>query len=247
MYLQTFIGTLLGLIIGSFLAVILIRLPQGKQIIYGRSRCDTCGHIIPIYLIIPVISFIILGGKCNKCRAKIPKVHFVIEVATAITGGVFFNLLPWLEAVIWCIFIWQIILLIMLDTRHYWLPDILNILLAISGLTLLSFMPNSIVLIDRLAGGLTGFFLLYSISYLYSFFRKKEGMGAGDPKMLGAIGCWLGWQVIPYILLLSAILGLGIALLMQLIGHNIKADTRLPLGSLMGASSLIILSGQFIN
>jgi len=239
------VGATLGAIIGSFIAVAIIRLPENENVISGRSRCDNCKETIPPYLIIPIISYILLRGKCNRCKTYIDSIHIKMEIMAALLSASIFAFIPWQEAIIWCLLIWQLLLLAMLDLRYYWLPDKLNLLLAISGLIAVSFIPDAPNISDRLMGGVIGFLILYSTASIYRRMRRHEGLGGGDPKMLGSIGCWFGWQALPHILLLAAVMGLCIALLMQIMGHNVQSNTRLPLGILLAISAFLMLHWNY--
>ena len=116
--------------------------------------------------------------------------------------------------------------------KHHWLPDRLTATLAVSGLTawLLQDPP---ALLDRLIGGLLGYASLALIAVIYKSLRNRDGLGGGDPKMLGAIGCWLGWQALPLVILGASLVGILVAISWRLRGKNVTADTMLPLGSLM--------------
>ncbi|AMO71896.1 prepilin peptidase [Sphingorhabdus sp. M41] len=229
-------GALFGLIIGSFLATLILRWPEGRSVIAGRSSCDQCGHQLRSWELIPVVSFLLQTGKCRKCGARIAKDHFAIELAAALIGGLALYVAPDLEGLAGAIFGWLLLTLAALDVKHHWLPDRLTALLAVCGVAA-SLLVAYPALQDRLIGGLAGFVSLAIIAAIYKSIRKRDGLGGGDPKMLGAIGCWLGWQALPLVILGASLIGILVAISWRLRGENVDAGTMLPLGSLMAMAA----------
>ncbi len=134
------------------------------------------------------------------------------------------------------LFAWLLVALAALDLRHFWLPDRLTFVLAASGLGSAIFDPM-VSMFDRLIGGLAGFAALALIASAYRFVRKREGLGGGDPKLLGAIGLWLGWQALPFVLLGASGVGLVSIVLLTLRGKTVNAMTRLPFGTLLAVAA----------
>lgn len=235
-YLVPIFGLLLGLIIGSFLATLILRWPEDRSVVGGRSSCDQCGHRLRAWELVPVASFILQAGKCRRCGAGIARDHLAIELAAALIGGLALFAAPGVEGLAGALFGWLLLTLAALDVKHHWLPDRLTVGLAISGLvaSLLFADPS---LYDRLIGGFAGFISLAIIAALYKSVRKRDGLGGGDPKMLGAIGCWLGWQALPVVILGASAVGLLVALSWRLRGTGVDKDTMLPLGSLMAIAA----------
>ncbi|WP_343758152.1 prepilin peptidase [Parasphingorhabdus litoris] len=229
-------GTLVGLIIGSFLATIVIRWPQGQSVIAGRSRCDQCEQTISAIDLIPVFSYVVRRGKCASCGAPIKSDHLVIELCAGLIGGLALYVDPGLGGLFGAIFGWLLLTLAALDAQHHWLPDRLTILLALSGLTA-SFLGNESDFLNRLIGGIIGFGTLLLVRLIYRKLRNKEGLGGGDPKLLGAIGCWLGWSALPFVLLGAGLVGLLAAMTMHMRGQEVTPNTALPLGSFMAVSA----------
>ena len=159
----------------------------------------------------------------------------------ALIGVVAMMVQPGLPGAAGALFGWQLLALVALDVEHYWLPDRLTALLAASGLVFggLVFGLTGIGLDiqTRLIGGIAGFATLLAIAWAYRLVRGRDGMGGGDPKLLGAIGCWMGWQALPYVLIGASMLGLLIAFGMMARGRNVGATTRLPLGALMAVAA----------
>ncbi len=234
-YLPLF-GVLLGLIIGSFLATLIVRWPEERSVVGGRSYCDRCGHQLRLGELVPVASFLMQRGKCRQCGARINRDHIAIELAAGLIGGFALLAVPGFGGVAGALFGWLLLTLAALDVKHHWLPDRLTLILAVSGLAagLLVTPPE---LIDRLIGGATGFVALAVIAAAYKIVRKRDGLGAGDPKMFGAIGCWLGWQALPLVILGASLVGLLVALSWRFRGKAVSAESMLPLGSLMAVAA----------
>jgi leader peptidase (prepilin peptidase)/N-methyltransferase len=235
-FLLPIFGIILGLIIGSFLATLILRWPEGRSVIAGRSSCDACGRQLRAWELIPVVSFVIQAGKCRQCGTMIATDHMAIEIAAALIGGLALFAAPGFDGLAGAIFGWLLLTLAALDVKHHWLPDGLTMILAGSGLMtgLLFDFPT---LQDRLIGGMAGFAALAIIAALYKSIRKRDGLGGGDPKMLGAIGCWLGWQALPLVLLGASLIGILVALSWRLRGKSVTVDSMLPLGSLMAIAA----------
>lgn len=229
-------AVLLGLILGSFLATLIVRWPEGRSVVGGRSSCDHCGHQLRVWELIPVVSFLIQAGKCRKCGAVIATDHIAMELAAALIGGLALFAAPGSEGLAGALFGWLLLTLAALDVKHHWLPNSLTLVLAVSGL-IASLLLVDPTLQDRLIGGFAGFFSLAIIAALYKSIRKRDGLGGGDPKMLGAIGCWLGWQALPLVILGASLIGILIVISWWLRGKNVDKETMLPLGSLMAIAA----------
>ena len=229
-------GVLLGLIIGSFLATLILRWPEGRSVVGGRSSCDHCGHQLRVWELIPVVSFIQQAGKCRQCGAIIAQDHIAIELAAALIGGLSLLAAPDAQGLAGALFGWLLLTLAALDVKHHWLPDRLTLMLAVSGL-LTGLLFAHPALQDRIIGGGLGFAALALIATIYKRIRKRDGLGGGDPKMLGAIGCWLGWQALPLVILGASAVGILVAIYWRLRGKNVDAETMLPLGSLMAIAA----------
>tara|TARA_R110002033_G_scaffold42421_3_gene83415 strand:- start:64221 stop:65036 length:816 start_codon:yes stop_codon:yes gene_type:complete len=229
-------GALLGLIIGSFLATLIVRWPEDRSVVGGRSACDTCGHPLRAWELIPVASYFLQRGKCRQCGARIASDHIATELVAGLVGGLALLVSPGIDGLAGAAFGWLLMTLAALDVKHHWLPDRLTVLLALSGLAagLFSLEPG---LPDRLIGGIAGFASLAVIAAVYRRIRKRDGLGAGDPKMLGAIGCWLGWQALPLVILGASLVGILVAISWRWRGQAVSADSMLPLGSLMAVAA----------
>lgn len=225
-------GALLGAIIGSFLATVILRLPEGRSPLGGRSACDGCGRVLGPLELVPLVSMVWQRGRCRTCGARIDPIHAWTELACAGIGGIAFWLLPPIEALGWSVLCWCLLTLAILDWRHFWLPDLLTLPLACLGLTLAQWV-NDVTFADRLLGAAAGYLSLVAISLGYRLLRGRQGLGLGDAKLLGALGAWLGWHSLPFLLLIASLLGLSLVAIGFVRGRRIDATTRLPLGTFL--------------
>ena len=226
----------LGAIFGSFIAALVIRWPQDRSVVEGRSCCDHCGRVLRPIELIPLVSAVLTRGRCRHCRAPIDPIHWRIEGCAAVIGVVAGIVAPSVEGVAGAVFGWTLLALAALDIVAFWLPDRLTGLLAIGG-AIGGIAGIGPIAIDRLIGGGVGYGSLWLIAAGYRRLRGREGMGAGDPKLFGAIGLWVGWQMLPAILLIGSMIGLGVVLSARLRGSAVTADTALPFGALLAIAA----------
>jgi len=229
-------GVILGLIIGSFLATLAVRWPKGQSVMTGRSECDQCGQRLGPIELLPVISHIWQNGKCRKCGEPIDRQHLAIEIAAGLIGGLALFVAPNGTGMAGAFFGWVLLTLAIIDAEHQWLPDRLTALLAATGLFSALFLEEPTI-VDRLIGGLIGYFSLLLVAVIYRTVRGREGLGGGDPKMLGGIGLWLGWQYLPFILLGASIIGLMFALILKIRNQPVGLESHFPFGSLMAIAA----------
>lgn len=225
-------GFLLGAVIGSFLATLVIRWPQGRSIGTGRSACDGCGRVLGIVDLLPLLGFVLRRGRCATCGAAIDRRHPAIELVCAGIGLISCAAAPGMAGIAGAAFGWLLVALAMLDGEHFWLPDPLVAALGLVGIVggLAGTEPD---LATRLIGGAVGFGALAAISIGYRVLRGRDGMGGGDPKLLGAIGLTLGWAALPLVLLGAASIGLALVAVRWLTGREVRRDQEVPFGALM--------------
>lgn len=226
------IGSGFGAIIGSFLATIAMRWPRGQSVAAGRSRCDGCDRPLRAIELIPIAGAIIARGRCRSCGVAIDPVHNLVEVGSAIIGGLSLWLLPLPAAILIATAGWMLLTLAVLDARELWLPDALTLPLAVLGLTLGDWILPA-PLLDRAIGAGLGYGLLFALAIGYRRLRGRDGLGLGDAKLLGAIGAWLGWQLLPFVLLGASLAGLLWALILHLQGKAVDGATKLPFGTFL--------------
>lgn len=229
-------AAILGAILGSFIGALVARWPAGRSVLTGRSRCDTCGTTLKPWQLIPLLSFVLLRGRCAACGTRIGWQTLGLELVAALIGALALALRPDATGLFIAVFGWLLLPLALLDYRHFWLPHLLTTILALGGLASAAFgiAPDWA---SRLIGAGAGFGVLWLIALTYRAARGRDGLGGGDPLMLGAIGLWLGWQALPFVLMVASGLGLAVALALQRRGAALDAATRFPLGTLMALAA----------
>ena len=227
---------LLGVIVGSFLAALVIRWPQDRSVMRGRSACDACGRTLSARDLVPLIGALLLRGRCRTCGAPIDPLHWQIEGTAALLGVLAGLASPSPVAVAGAVFGWLLLTLAALDVTALWLPDRLTGTLAVAGVAagLAGVEP---VIGDRLIGGGVGFVALWAVAAGYRRLRGREGMGGGDPKLFGAIGLWLGWRMLPAVLLLASLIGLAVVAVAAVRGRPMTRETALPFGALLAVAA----------
>lgn len=229
------LAVVMGAILGSFLATLVLRWPAGRSL-NGRSACDGCSRTLTAVDLVPLVSFVRARGRCRTCGARIDPLHPAMELGCAVLAALAFAILPlalapWVAAA-------SVLLLTLgvLDLRHFWLPDRLTLPLAALGLGAAWAAPPSFL--DRFIGLGIGWTSLTLIAWAYRRVRGRAGLGAGDAKLLGAIGAWTGWAMLPFVLLGASLVGLAVAAAMLGLGRQVSATTRLPFGILLAAAAL---------
>lgn len=238
--LKVFFAFLYGIVIGSFLNVLIHRLPQGKSIIKPGSHCPNCGAPIAFYDNIPLISYLILRGKCRNCKSSISYQYPLVE---GITGALF--VIFYLKSGLSLVFITEtvfsalIIVLIFTDLNHQLLPDVITIPGTIGGL-LFSLNGGLTTIGSSLIGAGLGAGIVLAIRELYFRLRGEEGMGLGDVKLMAMIGAFLGWERALLTLVIGSFLGSVVGII---IIAKEKGDLRFPLpfGSFLGIASIFSL------
>jgi leader peptidase (prepilin peptidase)/N-methyltransferase len=196
----------------------------------GRSQCDHCGRSLGARDLVPLLSAMASRGRCRTCAAPIDRFHWRVELGAALIGAAALASMPGTAGWLWALFGWMLLPLALLDARHFWLPDRLNLLLGIVGLLVAGPMMGT-SLIDRWVGAVVFGLLLAAIARLYRRFRATDGMGGGDPKLVAAIGAWIGWQPLPLMLLLASAGGIVWALAAQRKGDQPLVQRRVPFGA----------------
>lgn len=235
--LAAIIGVLAGAIAGSFLATLILRWPDGRSVVHGRSACDGCGKVLGVRDLVPLLSAFVQRGRCRSCGETIDPLHWQIEGACAIIGALALGLRPDLGGAAWALLGWLLLTLAVLDKRHFWLPDVLTLPLAFLGLTV-GLWATGVTLGDRAIGAVAGYGVLLVVALGYRALRGREGLGLGDAKLLGALGAWFGWQALPLILLLSTSLGLLAVLAGAAVGRMTSGTSRVPLGTFLAIGAV---------
>lgn len=219
-----------GLLAGSFLGLVSLRLPAGEPIVAGRSRCGGCGRPIVPWRLVPLFSYLLSRGRCALCGSVIPVRYPLIEAACAVIGAVAAASQPSvLAAVLTALLGWQLLLLAVVDAENFWLPDALTLPLLATGLAAAVLLEDR-TLPDSVLGAAAGFAGLWLLARAYRFARGREGLGGGDPFLLAAGGAWVGWIGLPSVLLWAALSGLSLVAARILTARAVSGADRLPFG-----------------
>ncbi len=253
----------LGLVIGSFLNVLIYRLPKQMEydwalqcaqlrsdprpsLVWPGSHCPQCGHELAWFENIPLLSFVFQHARCRACSARIPWRYPLVELAAAglaLAAVRVFGLTP--EAMLVMGFLWTLLTLMVIDARTLLLPDRLTLGLLWTGLLANTVGYWGVVsLPDAVLGAVAGYGSLAVVAWGYARVTGREGMGMGDAKLLAALGAWLGWMVLPLLVLLASLLALLVGGLALLRGRA-NRHTALPFGPFLAlAGGLAIVWGQ---
>jgi len=219
----TVIFTLAGAAVGSFLNVCILRIPEGLSVVYPPSRCPHCGHPIRIRDNIPVVSYLLLRGKCRDCRAPISGRYALVEVMTAAFACLLFlHYGLTYSYLVTFLFVCVLIVIAFIDLDHQIIPHLLT-LSGIPLFALLSFGFIGLSLLDIFLGIMIGAGVLYFVAVYYEALTGREGMGGGDVNLLAMLGAFLGWRSLLFILLMSSLAGAVVGLLLILLkGKDMK-------------------------
>lgn len=258
----TILAAVFGLLIGSFLNVVIYRLPKmmqrdndnyvahesGKELPYQdtfnlmvpRSACPHCGHKITALENIPVISYLALRGKCSACKAPIPLRYPAIEAVTAvISAALIWHFGSGWAGIATLGFAYALIAMTCIDYDTQLLPDDLTLPLLWAGL-LLNINATFVPLQEAVIGAAAGYLVLWAVYWLFKLATGKEGMGYGDFKLLAALGAWMGWKALPSIILLSSVVGAIVGILLIAVAGRAR-DKTIPFGPYLAAAGMIAM------
>ena len=239
---------ILGALWGSFANVCIVRLPNEKGVVSGRSHCPKCEKKIVWYDNIPIISFFLLRGKCRNCKTSISIQYVIVEAINIISFvAIYYFFGISITTILLMMLSLSFLIIFFIDLKHFIIPNVLTFSMMFVGF-FKSFDPNLHPLfpnyINSLIGGLFGYGIIWSIIYFYKQVRKKEGMGLGDAKLLAVVGFWFGWVSIPFVLFCSSILAL-LWVVPDLIKKSKKLTSQIPFGPyIILASILFFVSKQ---
>lgn len=260
------IAVVLGLLVGSFLNVVIYRLPvmmeqawksecqlileldQGEEdkktevfnLSHPSSHCPSCNAPIRAWQNIPVVSYLFLKGQCANCHISISARYPIIEAVSGLMSGIIaWQLGASMEMLAALFFTWCLISLTMIDADHKLLPDQITLPLLWAGLLINSF-GLFVPLYDAVWGAIGGYLSLWSVYWLFKIITGKEGMGYGDFKLLAALGAWMGWQSLLVIILLSSLVGAIVGIIILTINKQGK-NTAIPFGPYLAAAGWIAL------
>ena len=233
-----------GSIIGSFLNVVILRLPDEEQsIVFPGSHCPKCGTDLHWYDNIPILSYLFLAGKCRSCKTKISAQYPLVEFCMALLSMALYNQFDIsLEFLFYFVFAAALLVIIFIDIQHQIIPDVISLPGIIIGF-ICSFFTSFVTWQQSGLGILIGGGILYAIAFGYFLFTKRDGMGGGDIKLLAMIGAFLGYQSLLYVVFASSLTGsiIGIA---AMIKQGKGGQTRIPFGPFLALSALSYLFFQ---
>jgi leader peptidase (prepilin peptidase)/N-methyltransferase len=233
-------AAVLGLLVGSFVNVLVYRVPRQMPFGLERSRCVWCKGPIRARDNIPVISFVLLRGRCRRCGAPISPRYPLVEIGTAtlfvLCAARFGADSSTAVAAVFCTLL---LALALIDAKHFLLPDILTLPGLLIGLVLQPFFPT-VEFIDALVGAVVGAGILILLINVWFWLRREEGMGLGDVNMLAMIGAFLGWQGVLVTLVAASFIGAVVGIVLVL-ARRLGFKSRLPFGAFLALGGLIAL------
>lgn len=255
-------AALLGLVVGSFLNVVIHRVPRMMErdeanyiaelrgdplpypgrynLMVPRSACPHCGHAIAPWENVPVLSYLFLRGRCSACKAPISVRYPLVELACGVLSAlVAWRFGPGAQALAALVLVWGLLALTMIDADTQLLPDQITLPLLWVGL-LLNLAGLFVALPDAVIGAAAGYLVLWMAYWLFRLLRGKEGMGFGDFKLMAALGAWFGWQALPALVLLSSVAGVLFGLANMALRRQ-ERDTPFPFGPFIALAGVVVL------
>ena len=233
------IAALFGGIVGSFLNVVILRLPDPSQsIVFPASHCPKCSASLHWYENIPIISYLFLRGKCGHCRVPISLQYPLVELMMALlAAALIYKFQLSIATAGYFIFCAALLVIIFIDIHHQIIPDVISLPGIILGV-LFSLVSPTVTWQSSLIGLFLGGGVLYAVAFFYYLLRKIDGMGGGDIKLLAMIGAWLGWQSLPFVIFASSFSGSVVGLIAMLYQKK-GGRTRIPFGPFLSLSALV--------
>jgi leader peptidase (prepilin peptidase)/N-methyltransferase len=229
--------------VGSFLGVVVERLPAGRPLVWGRSACPHCGRRLGLVDLVPLVGWLVGRGRCRTCGQALGVFYPAIELLALLVALWSLAVVPGWPAWATCGLGWALLALAAIDWRHLILPDSLTLPLVPAGLAVTWWLrPERLV--DHAIGAVAGFAFLALVAALYHRLRGRHGLGLGDAKLLAAAGAWVSWQGLPTVVLWGAAAGLLGALVQVRLGGTLDPQRELPFGPyLAGGLWLVWLYG----
>jgi len=233
------IFAIFGAIVGSFLNVVILRLPYPEQsIVFPASHCPRCSSSLHWYENIPILSYIFLRGKCSHCLMHISIQYPLVELAMALlSAALMYSFQLSIATAGYFLFCAALLVIIVIDIHHQIIPDVISLPGILLGF-LFSLLSPTVTWQDSLIGLVLGGGVLYAVATLYVLLRKIDGMGGGDIKLLAMIGAWLGWQSLPFVIFASSFSGSLVGIIAMFYQKK-GGRTRIPFGPFLSLSALI--------
>jgi leader peptidase (prepilin peptidase) / N-methyltransferase len=227
---------LLAPIVGSFLGVVIHRVPEGRTLLWSRSRCEACGAVLTTRDLVPLISWLASRGRCRHCGSPLGWFYPGVELAALAIAVVALAVdgvpAAWLD----CLFGWWLLTLGWIDLRNWTLPDALTLPLIAIGVVAAAPFGRE-VMVDRVLGAALGYLAFRAIAAAYRAVRGRRGLGGGDAKLIGAAGAWVGAIALPQVILAAALAALVFAGALRLLGIRLTAQSALPFGPFIGLAA----------
>ncbi len=240
---------LFGAAVGSFLNVVILRLPEkDTSIVFPGSHCPQCGHPLSWWENVPLLSYLLLRGRCRSCKAKISWQYPLVEAAMAVFSLLLFRRFGLsADFGIQFVFFAALLVIIFIDIHHQIIPDVIS-LPGIGLGFLASFFSNQLTWQQSGLGLLIGGGILYGVAFGYFALTKRDGMGGGDIKLLAMIGAFCGWQSLLYVIFASSLLGSVIGIL-AMIRQGKGGKTRIPFGPFLSVAAMtwVLFQDQIIS
>lgn len=236
----SFIIFIFGAVIGSFLNVVILRLPEsGQSIVHPPSHCPECKEALKWYDNIPILSYVFLRGRCRSCRQPVSWQYPVVEMLSAVLAVMLWFFYPWQIFITRYIFACALLVIIWIDIRHQIVPDLITIPGIVIGFCLVFFNPI-LSWYDSALGIILGGGLLYLVALVYYLLTKRQGMGGGDIKFLAMIGAFLGWQSLPFVIFASSLMGTLVGLF-AMAKQKKGGQTVIPYGPFLAVAALLYI------
>lgn len=226
--------------IGSFMGVLIRRLPLRQPVALARSACESCGHVLAVRELVPIASFLALSGRCRACGARIAAMHISVEIA-AIGIAAWAALVAADRWTLWlgCGLGWTLLTLAWIDWEAMLLPDVLTLPLILAGLAA-TWLLDPPAITDYAAAAALGYLMFAGVAYVYRKLRGRHGLGAGDAKLVAAGGAWVGLESLSMLVLAAAMLGFVTALVLRLREGRLGGAAALPFGPALCAAIWLV-------
>ncbi len=225
--------------IGSFLGVVVRRGGNMRSILFGRSQCETCGHVLGWRDLVPILSWLMLGRRCRYCHVKLSSFYPLIELTAIIPVLWAASVTTSWQLLAGVVFGWMLLALGLIDWRTQRLPNALTLSVAVTGIAA-AFALDRPHVGAHLIGTIAGFAVFVLIAMFYRAVRKRDGLGMGDAKLLAGLGAWVSWQGLPVLVLLAAGMGLIFVLARALWQRRFVMTERVPFGPFLALAGWIV-------
>lgn len=224
---------LLGAIVGSFLALVTVRLPLDEDVVVTPSHCRSCKRRLAPWRMIPILSWLLARGRCAVCQASISPRYVMIELSGAAIGlWAGFSSPDLVLVAASAILGWQLLVIAVIDAEHFWLPDILTWPLIVTGLVATGVLLRDIPW-PQVIGAVGGFASLWGLAWIYKRLRHRDGLGGGDPFLFAGAGAWVGFLGLPSVLLYACVVGFAVVAAKLIVRRAVAGTDRLPFGTFL--------------